>query len=660
MRRIGLLGLAGLAGLLLSTSAGAVIIGTAHETTPAAGGGACGACHIPHAGGANRLWPASAGTTNTVGVVSPLCGSCHDSTGGYSSTMGAAASDAYVYGAASHGVLMDQTTAGLPSGTAPAASGLEYVGATGVFECTTCHNVHDDQSYRPFLRDTLNQLCARCHTGRHFTDGTLSEGGTVTSGTWGGLTYTGLANPGSHPVGTDVTGELDGVTADSQVWIPAQMRVTFDADVTDGGGGQWSLGGKLTDAAGTEGVTCVTCHAVHGIQHDGDDAGNTGIVALPPVANFLAIEQASTTGITGYSRSGANGEGDTNNGLCEGCHGVVNATTLNSPTGYAGTYAVNPGATGTFTHPVDDWDAQYDVNVTAFPTDWPVGSLTNTNMAPSVICESCHQPHPAAEIAAGRADVATTGGEYILRDSAANVCGRCHSSGFAGHHPIGMTYDSTGVSYLANVTGATGDTLQCATCHTASGAHNWTQPAGVGLDTAWLPLNNGRTNVQATEMINPNMSKTCMDCHYFMDGHGASVSPTLQGADGMDLPDGSGTYSEAEYQFVAQSMGTHYIGAMDITAPTSWRGDGSGPDTNGNTWTAPRVDILSTSHTWAGLPGGGAGYSRFGGTALTAPAVVCESCHEIEPDRNVADQHLLLGTSQEGFNGTEGVTGDIA
>jgi len=635
--------------LALATSSEAVIINTPHATNAGAAG-PCSACHIPHGGGANRLWPTSPSTNGqVVGVVSGLCGACHTTEGAYTSSMSAAQSNAYVYATNSHGVLMARG-ANEPWSTDVANSGLPYAAQAGNMECTSCHNVHSDPSSgeaganRPFLRDNINALCARCHTNRHYVGAALSQGSTVTPGAWG-TGNVGLLNPGSHPVGSDITGELDTVTPDSAVAIPTHMSV-----VASGTGGWWSLGGKRWDGTATGGVTCVTCHAVHGTEYDPQDTGNTDYSAVnaSPFVNYLATEQASDAAWNSRNRSIANGTGDFN-ALCEACHGVqawtgVSTWTTNNPATAPGggafsdaTHNVNPGAAGTFSHPIDSYPSSVQAGVASFGTsNWPEGNaaIAGANVLPVPICESCHVPHPTAD--AAREDL--TGfapGQFILRDSATDVCDNCHTTTPSSHHPVGIAYDSTGVSYLRNVTGAAGDTLTCATCHTS--AHNWSGPSQVGLDLAWLPLNNGRDETTcANDQYNLQTSRTCMDCHYGMDTSSGTLSPTFN----------DGITGEAEYQVAsAANSATHYIGAAH-TAATNWR----------NAPLVSNIFACDATGDWAnniGAPmtNANTAWSRWGNNS-TNPVTVCESCHELEPDKNVG--HLLLAAFTEGSNGDDG------
>lgn len=627
--------LAGAAAFLpaLLLSAGTVrseIAGSAHDF-PVGTSQACAVCHVPTGALAGRLWPARPGTVDPAGPVGSLCGACHGTTGGYAGVMGNAASDEYVFHENSHGRRMNASDP--PWSTNVEESGLPHTAKAGTFECTTCHDPHSDPAaatpsgHRPFLRESLNGICARCHAARHFVGGRDSHGSSVLPGAWGGEAQVGMKNPGSHPVGTDIGGDNFG--GGSSIAIPARMKV-----LKSGVAGGWSLGGHLT-ANSAGGVTCVSCHAVHGAQIDPQDA-TEGQVSFPPSSpnqNLLVIAQPAVRADWTNRRAVANGDGGFN-ALCEGCHGS------------------NPGAKGTWSHPLDDRDSFYDARVTAFPANWPAGGgmAAGTNVNPVPICESCHTPHPAAVSTSAspppRPDVAPGAKAYLLRDIPSKFCADCHSVTIEGHHPVGTSFDAGGVTYLLYTRSGGTAKLTCGTCHNGSGgAHNWAEPSAVGMDNSWKPRNNGRDAVRRIDMYNPDMSKTCMDCHYAMDGDPASVSPTL----GPGATAAVGL--EADFQPVNNSMGTHYIGLIH-KGGTGWRDNTA-------------IDIFDTGRTWKQmLPGYdnsvvAPGWSRFGGKE-TAPVLVCESCHELEPERNVGggtNRHLLLARYGEGNNGNDG-TGD--
>jgi hypothetical protein len=127
------------------------------------------------------------------------------------------------------------------------------------------------------------------------------------------------------------------------------------------------------------------------------------------------------------------------------------------------------------------------------------------------------------------------------------------------------------------------------------------------------------------------------------------VSPTL-GSKQTVIVAGDDEY--AHYQAADRSQGTHYLGLIHEAG--DWR-------------FAPPIDFLDTTQTWKsknpGSPfveGLAPGWSRFGGENRDgARILVCESCHELEPNRNGGFRHLLLAPYQEGRNGIDEYTGDV-
>jgi predicted CXXCH cytochrome family protein len=643
-----LLFVAGVAGVIAPVGGLAAVSVTSHDMSvnyPSLDeAGICSPCHLPHGTPGERLFPDPGPGGLSAGVVGQLCAVCHHSGGGYSGALGGSAvSDSYVYHPNSHGHQGQMTVAEHPDAdtTYLTASSLPYVSdATPTMECTSCHNVHDD-SDRPFLRNDINSLCSMCHNNRHYDGGASAFVQGAAMAAWG-LANSRVANPGSHPVGTDVTASFNDST--QTITISAEFDVGFSA-VNDG----WKIGGHLT-AGDTGGVTCVSCHTVHGSQDDADDAGaNFGATEHVPYVNFLTVDQASN--VVSYTlpgalfRSVASGFGDYNP-LCEDCHnGSLGAGyTLNG-----GDTAVDPGAT-TFTHPLDGIVPSDDGWVTAFPANWPVGGGFSTGMGPVAICESCHVAHPVANanVLVARDDVSQGATDYafILRTSQESVCSMCHTGFIDGHHPIGVgawIYDSSGVAYLNNTTGAPGDELECRSCHADQGAHNWDGVNEVGLDDNWIPLNNGRNlTTPSIDAVNSSLSQTCMDCHFEIDGDASTYSPTLGDGNGSDA---------AAIGYSVMGAGTHFMGntiqdSAGLTADL-----------------APQLANVYTTAAQAwpvSIEGAsGTGWARFRqlASAGTPAIIACESCHELEPDKNNSRQggyNLLLANFSDGTNGNSG------
>ncbi|MBI5117532.1 cytochrome c3 family protein, partial [Candidatus Poribacteria bacterium] len=560
-----------LAAMLYCVPAFGAVAGTAHEQS-IGDQGVCSACHIPHKALGARLWPQSmSGQEAVFGVVGSLCYYCHG-TGGGAGLVNAVQIFAMddTIGAFSHGRDVNQ----LPDPTGTMDTSLPY-GGDSRFQCTTCHNVHDDTS-KPFLQDDIDQLCARCHKLRQFVGGSDQ----AVQGAWGSGYY-GTSNPGSHPMGTDVYGDSDS-PANSPINITGAAVFTYAYGATSA----HNLGGHLIDGATTPGsgagVTCATCHSVHGVQTDADPpSGGTA-----PVANLLTIDQPTATG--GFDNA-QDGNGDPRNALCEGCH-YTTATTIDASTGaaYGGSYRPNPGASA-YTHPVDDLGASMEASVSAFPQYWPVSSSSATNVSPVPICESCHTPHPNAN--SNRANIVAASGTHILRapedDSLATyICFQCHDFTLgAGHHPSNVAMGRMGDSVIGN----NDATLTCSDCH--SGAHNWTT-LGLGLDPQWEPAGNGRSRLSSVERVTAGASKECEDCHY---NNNTIPCPTNNSTNGGGAV--SHTWrTSTSYQDIGE--GTHYLGTTTMDYALGSFGGSS---------------FNATSDDWSGQGQANARWSRFDG-----------------------------------------------
>jgi predicted CXXCH cytochrome family protein len=468
---------------------------------------------------------------------------------------------------------MDNTTV---SNTLPYGNNT----ATKQFECTTCHDPHDDPgtvaASLGLLRADFEVLCTTCHTARGAGDGT-----------WSGY---GAANTtGSHPVGTNVTGdnfEPGRTPIDIGVAVAAGSS-DFDQPYTVGTApnARHELGGHLTEGANNTGVTCTSCHAVHGPN----DTPTTGYVVPEDLLVVSQGVQTTTGNQDGFAANGGTGT-TVGSPLCSGCHGTT-----------ALLAAWNPGGTA-FSHPANNTPGVITVDIAQIPAGWPYSSTNGPGTAGSVPnCESCHKPHGA------------TASTPILRASLATICDQCHVSTtqIAGHHPVGaalLTNSNMGDATIGNGDG----NLTCNDCHNGSGAHNWPVAGMPGLDPQWLPANNGRGGATGyignsgaltpgTDMlVLDNTSRTCFNCHTNAQ---ARFSPTRYTAN-------ANAAAYGEYQDAGD--GTHWLGRYTLT----W----TNGELNGSAFNA-------TTGAWRGANGA---YSRFGGTGSTTNVeLVCESCHTL-------------------------------
>ena len=581
---------------VMGGQAWAAVGGTAHDMTivqdTLADFGVCSACHIPHKAAGARLWPTDmSGAPAARGTVGALCSYCHDPATG----VVVAARTAYPFVdqfATTHGM----TKAGAPDGAADLDANLPYIPGTVAMQCTSCHNVHDTTAADAFLQDDIDVICARCHPGRQFVGGAAS----TAQGAWGA--YYGYdpaatnGNPGSHPVGTDVFGDGsqhditgDG-TADPDSPIVTTAIGVADYLATAATPTTYNLGPKLIDGGTTwqagNGIGCVTCHAPHGIDSD-DHATQAG-----PFSDVLATNQSEMGGH-------ANGNTDPNNTLCEACH-------RGGITGFASTYFPNPGATG-YSHPVDDYYLLADAGVAGVPAGWPVGDGAENPGGPDIICESCHMPHPLAATDADnlQPDPLVATNTHILRGDDTGICDACHTGTVPDHHPVGAglmdgtLFDSTRIG--------DGDTdMDCADCHNGQGAHNWTAAGAVGLDEDWVPWDNARAADTAAGGPNyiPDTSTECINCH------------TANGRFSPTRPNVAGEYQDA-------GDASHFLGGIDLSG---WAIGGTAATTTN-----------FTTASWAST-----GWSRMAGAAAATAIFVCESCHELEPDKNSGVGGALL------------------
>ncbi|HEY5997707.1 MAG TPA: cytochrome c3 family protein, partial [bacterium] len=571
------------------------VAGTAHDLGGDAGG-TCAVCHLPHKAAGEKLWPTDMSGKNRYGVIGALCYYCHGP--GDAGGSGIIASNlANVWDEHSHGRAAGRN----PDGEAASDMTLPYVAeaAGGEFECTTCHNVHDD-GFRPFLWDSMDRLCLRCHPRRNFVGGQES----AEPGEWG-TSYFGATNPGSHPLGTDVPGPLRQ-TAPVDASFAALGLLAWDAGAPGTHNlGPHLVGGATTTGAGGGGVGCNTCHAVHGRYPEGG-------TETPPTEDLLAVPQGADA--AGH----ANGAGGASSALCESCHRGP------QPAGYAGAAWPNPGGMP-FTHPVDDFDALGERGVTALPAGWPAGGNSTAVMQPNLVCGSCHLPHPLAAFTA-QPEAPPRGdglGTPLLRDETTAICADCHTQGFGLHHPVGAGLMGGG-RFRDVFIGNQDDDLTCDDCHVAGGAHNWPVPGMPGLDPDWRPKDpslsatqpsdNGRIAEAKGERFLLERSLECFRCH---TDSGSRFTPT-RGREG-------GRHENQQYQ--ALGDGSHFLGKTKL--------DFAQGRVNGNPWNAK-------TDRW---PVGG--QSRFGGTS-DEPVLVCESCHSLQGTSVAPESSLLMEEYTEG------------
>jgi hypothetical protein len=342
--------------------------------------GMCSYCHIPHSSKGDRLWPttgdaASLARTGTVGI---LCASCHNlqagnpnnnNSPGYGDDGVDRGGDIYNTALINHVLVDDGVYANNTNqnyfGLAVTAQFFQpnawpYCGTQGVpggtaqnIECSSCHNPHSEAyghstvtveaaGYLGYGNDFLRASFYNTSQGIAFCEYCHEE--KTRGGPAGNTIMT-----GTHPVGTTANA---GDAAQADIHIESAERVTLaaakivssvqydmdigtgigviDASVTDNG-----IGTHLT-SYDTGGVTCQTCHKVHGAQRGVSNAwtrgGNTvgnymsGIARSYVAAsddgncNILAVENDANGGTSGYTYPTEGRTAGDYNDLCVDCH----------------------------------------------------------------------------------------------------------------------------------------------------------------------------------------------------------------------------------------------------------------------------------------------------------------------------------------------------
>ena len=324
----------------------------------------CNYCHVPHKAKGAALWPTLPPSLSGWGKVGALCYSCHDGVAIANPNVDASNT---AFNPRSHGLRLSN----LPEGDSVNGSGLPYTsGEQDTIECSTCHNPHDD-TYRPFIRAPLTELCQKCHLGRENSGYAINN------------------VEGTHPVHKLPMDEVEGPSPISVApEFKTQLPLPYpqeDGRYTEGV--HWTLGGHLS--GGSEGtIECVTCHSVHGKERIGST--NDRLLSMDPVKQDADL-------------------------FCEGCHRGKRADEQAEPP------FPNPGGTTlprTY-HPVDNDRSNGAARIIEItePQGWEFGK------GGEVLCSTCHKAHRALK------------GSPILRPpyNGGTFCEECHNLPFPHH-----------------------------------------------------------------------------------------------------------------------------------------------------------------------------------------------------------------------------------
>lgn len=677
MKRLFILSLAAaLVGLAIAPPAFAGIGGSRHDMTNATVGtkyaaslatfdkyGSCSACHIPHGAGGARLFPKSVSAPGT-GFFGPLCQTCHDTSVATHTDLN---TNSTVLNAA-HGLSITTLTA-LGTHQTVATSGLDYTGSpspaepiisAGSIECLSCHDVHNQNSFRPFLAVSLDNLCESCHSNR-VNNSAATTGWSNNAGGSGA----------THPAGPVFTGDLGGiatpVASNSPIYNLA-TRLTQNPDVAPLGSTWtdtiWNSGMHLSGqgAFGTGGVDCVTCHTVHWDENDATPNNGTSYLA--------SVDDGAPTAV--------------NNQFCEYCH---RGTAVAGYTAPAGVYP-NPGATS-YTHPNDGYSGG---NATILNVSYAWQPSVSSPLAgtgtSTLVCTSCHGIHPQSATSQTQLNTPV----LLNYGAAGSVCNACHTQtgAYAAtfyHHPVGTGVYATSGNTAGNVTCAGGNVgLGVNACHgsgggTANGgwmAHNRTSALGNPGTTLSVKCMNCHSNNPSNYTVTTPYTASGSASHFVGDAEAATW------ANGRSTEVSSGTIRYA-------NAGTSAAGTANTT---NWSGSGlpSYFGTNASTITCESCHRLAAGNIRSGdgatnmlvevvgsavdggdppyayatspylcsgchlIPGGthplaAATPSAYAigaagrGLSYTAAGLNCESCHSTHDAATTSGSYILDGTT---------------
>ena len=594
--------------------------------------GLCEVCHVPHAVSAttkSRLWRLDIAMVADTGsaadpkwatsVVGQLCGTCHGNPSLITcvNALGQVPHivDGSVYATNSHRRSYDRLTGGAATDvkdTCANAASRPYLGAGKLMQCTSCHNVHDNATVKPFLRaaasGAITDVCADCHNRDNGKTGTASTVAAANTKLWNG------ANHSMHPTMmafADIAGNNPAGGATKFHTLPNYM---------DRGNGMstnaWVLGGKkeLTGEVG-----CNTCHAVHG---DTSGAPTAGIWPY-----LLSISNNPQAGVTDRAS------------LCEGCHegglgGVADSMYVAS--NYSDVDALGQPLDD---HPIDQpcdggpgldaWqytrgyesnaaNATYGVTTGRWPYGVSAEVYAPAGMAAGmrVVCTSCHSAHGArageslrrevfgaAAATAGQVEDPTTGAP-IPDGGVGNWCYSCHPSDQmvpAYHHSTKGIGNANTNGLDGNAPGLTSG-VGCDSCHQVNGAS--------------LTAHGGFFSLKALGNASLAGSELCITCH--TGGMATKNNDPLAGAVGTNVDALNG-------HLVGAGNGTrsHYIGTFIYTDSTKY----IQPKTS--RWR--QVDYKGTLTDIYSKYGGGTNTRHIAAPSLVegTSTVTCESCHSV-------------------------------
>jgi len=666
--------------------------------------GMCSYCHIPHSSKGDRLWPtAGEDSAAKVGIIGVLCASCHGNAlncdnavapggaGGVDRKTDIYNEDMLNHVLIDDGVYANNTNQNFIAGATQfgQVNTWPYCKSQGVgttdaptdkqrIECSSCHNPHSEepgQSQATQVGETDTEANCYYGYGNDFlrasfynrTDGIAFCEYCHEEKTRGGAALN-VAGTGTHPVGESANA---GDTAQQDIHIESGERATLAGsyivsavqyDMGIGTGDNNNVdpladGGIGTHLTGydTGGVTCQSCHKVHGAPAAAVTAGisgnnswqrNAGVVGKTQGSyddaskvylgasddgdcNILAVENDANGGTAGYTYWTEGRTASDYNDLCIDCHETTPSVGKNWAD-YDGdpvrTTADGAGVVNLDSHPVNiapNGLSESGFALTVQDPSW-------TNKARWAGGNGVKMKVPTGGTASTNGDFFAANGRYdgdgsapsntrneivcltchslhdgedgspILRSANTTFCSDCHTFSIgAVSHPV--NYGAAMRDNPDDAVWPNGDNLPLEDYYQGSGA-SFKQPAGdTTTPMACFTCHAAHDGTDFFMLrVKDDNSRICTGCH-------TDIVALGEGANGNENP----VNYIAEYADAPEDrLGSHYTGTISNSTDTigeqRWAFSGAWTDTGYDGATA------QTSH-W----NGNADWSR----------MQCQSCH---------------------------------
>jgi len=667
--------------------------------------GMCSYCHIPHVAKGDRLWPTPGSSQqNIVGLVGVLCAACHypginDYNNGNSpaSDFGVdgvdRTNDVYNTGLINHiliddGVYANNTNQNYADGSVAQfnqvnrwpycqSQGVASTSAPQKIECSSCHNPHSedygastktsdnlgDYKYgNDFLRAAMYNtasgvaFCEYCHEEKTRFGLALNTIGT-----------------GTYPVGTTANANLAG---QEDIHIESHERVnavlvgasiisdvlydmgigtgigTLEASRADNGPGT-----HLT-SYDTGGVTCQSCHLVHGAPAgrgnawSGGITGTVGSYAGSTGARYLAASddgQCNILAVENDANGGTvNNQGTSNwtypsgkyptavntsdyNDLCIDCHETTPSVGANWKTLDNDPLRGTPDL-GSDTHPVNiapDGASESGFDLTVKDPGWS-GNFTAARWAgqnntrnddsfnvagrfrgpgqgaatrSEIVCLTCHAIHDGEP------------GTPILRAKTKDFCSDCHTLSIGVvSHPVG--YGSAMRDNPDAAVWPNGDNLPLSDYYLGTNiSKSFTRVKAINVDMACFTCHAAHDGTDGFMLrVTDDNSRICTGCHTDIVA-GGGENPSNYIAEYNDNDDGSGDApTTAGTSPATTRLGSHYTGTVTSTDAATgelrWTFSAAWTDTN-----TGGTGVKSQTAHW------------YGSSAGSGKRMQCQSCH---------------------------------